>query len=74
LTAHGDARRALCGERLKLIEDPAAHRKQLYDLGSDPQETNDLSADPRYAGLLHALEGKLREEQRRAGEAPLPPR
>ena len=45
-TAFGGVMRAVRDERWKLIRYPAIDRTQLFDLQSDPQETNDLAEDP----------------------------
>jgi choline-sulfatase len=37
-----------------------AYRPQLFDLETDPDETDDLSADPRHAAVLKACEARLR--------------
>lgn len=37
------------------------YRPQLFDLDADPDETSDLSADPRSSAVLKDCEGKLRE-------------
>ena len=37
-----------------------AYPPQLFDLRSDPEELNDLAADPRHAGVLAQCEARLR--------------
>jgi choline-sulfatase len=36
-----------------------AYRPQLFDLASDPEELNDLAADPRYAGVIAECTARL---------------
>lgn len=45
--------------RFKLIYYATGNHIQLFDVESDPRETNDLSGDPRYAGELERLKGLL---------------
>jgi len=48
----------------KLIVYPQAKRTQLFDLKKDPAETNDVSAEPRYAALKASLTGLLKQHQK----------
>ena len=36
-----------------------AYRPQLFDLAADPEELNDLAAEPRYAGLIEECRARL---------------
>src|SRR5438445_8104590 len=36
-----------------------AYRPQLFDLAADPEELNDLAAEPRYAGLIEECKARL---------------
>jgi len=41
---------------------------ELYDLGHDPLESNNLASDPKYAQLLAALKEKIKRFQERTGD------
>lgn len=43
-------------------------RFELYDISSDPAETNNLAEDPRFAETLSIYQDKLKEMQRRTGD------
>lgn len=43
-------------------------REELYDLKSDPQQTINVAADPRYAATRAALEKRLMDELTRTGD------
>jgi arylsulfatase A-like enzyme len=44
---------------LKFLRDPDGGRRELYDLGADRRETNNLVADPAYAAAVTSFEGEL---------------
>lgn len=67
-TAMGKTQRALRSGDWKLIRYPAAGRVQLFDLGSDPGEVRDLSADPAQGGRLTWMTLELGRWQARAGD------
>jgi choline-sulfatase len=62
--AYMDVQRAVIHDGWKLILYPKAKVAKLYHLAEDPQETNNLSADPAMAGRKKALYAKFRELQR----------
>jgi arylsulfatase A-like enzyme len=43
-------------------------REELYDLKSDPQQTTNVAADPRYAAARAKLETRLMGELQRTGD------
>ncbi len=43
-------------------------REELYDLNSDPQQTTNVAADPRYAAARAKLEARLMGELQRTGD------
>ena len=43
-------------------------REELYDLKSDPHQTKNVAADPRYASARAQLETRLMDELRRTGD------
>jgi arylsulfatase A-like enzyme len=63
--AYTDTQRAVIHEGWKLILYPMAKVAKLYHLKEDPQETNDLAADPAMADRKKALFAKFRELQER---------
>ncbi len=70
-TAFGDVIRAVRDPRWKLIRYPHINRTQLFDLESDPQEMNDLSADAGQAGRIESLMALLSQWQQQLDD-PLP--
>jgi arylsulfatase A-like enzyme len=57
--AYRTVQRAIRDERWKLITYPEVGVTQLFNLEEDPQETNDLSADPSHADRLVDLRRRL---------------
>ena len=53
--AYKDVQRAVCDGEWKLIHYPKIDRTQLFHLKTDPQETQDLSADPAQASHISRL-------------------
>lgn len=51
--------------RWKMIHFESGHRPMLFDLVQDPQELNDLGANPDHAGVIDALYDKLNAWARR---------
>jgi hypothetical protein len=43
-------------------------REELYDLKSDPQQTKNVAAEPRYATQRAGLERRLMDELKRTGD------
>ena len=56
-----DSQRMIRTDRWKLIEYPQVKRTQLFDLKSDPDELEDLSADPKFQQTLERLRTTLEE-------------
>ncbi|MGB1235687.1 MAG: sulfatase-like hydrolase/transferase [Planktomarina sp.] len=54
--------------RWKLIHTEGGFRPVLFDLQSDPDELNDLGADPAYAGQRQAMYGHLHTWARRRAQ------
>ncbi len=54
--------RMIRDKRYKLIWYPCGNLFQLFDLGEDPNEMTDLSADPAHAGTVARLKNLLRSE------------
>lgn len=53
----------------KLIFYPRAEKKmRLFNLAQDPQEKNDLIADPKYASVAKRLKGEFLELQKEMGD------
>lgn len=69
-----DAMASVTDGRHKLIrtyvraDGRGSDRRQVFDLGRDPSELHDLSADPGYAGIRDTLEATLIEQQTRLGD------
>lgn len=68
-TAYGKVQRAITDGRWKLIRYPLIDKTQLFDLGSDPHETQDLAADPKHADQMRTLLERLSECQGENGDA-----
>lgn len=56
------ATRMVTDGRWKLIWYPAGNHLQLFDGAADPDERNDLAADPAHAGTRDRLAARLRRE------------
>lgn len=76
-----DIQRALVGPRYKLIEyvpqtrtangqtsTVGSRHTQLFDLKTDPWETNDLSSDPQFANQLKRLRREMRAARQAFGD------
>ena len=66
--AYLDRQRAVIVNGHKLILYPTARRVRLYDLETDPDETNDLAADPDMRPRMTAMLAALRELQEHTGD------
>ncbi len=67
--AYLDLQRAVAADGWKLILYPKAGVARLYHLDEDPEEMNDLAADPAMAGRMGTLFSKLRGLQEEFGDA-----
>jgi len=71
-TAYKRIHRAVRDDRWKLIRYPEINETQLFDLKSDPHETNDLAEDPSNASKVEEMMELLRRWQREVDDdAPL---
>jgi arylsulfatase A-like enzyme len=59
-----DVQRMIRTETWKLIEYPRIGRVQLFEIGRDPDERNDLSSDPRQAARIRQMTTRLAEWSR----------
>jgi arylsulfatase A-like enzyme len=66
--AYMDLQRAVIHDGWKLILYPEAEVAKLYHLTADPQEMNDLAADPAMGERMKALFAKLQELQKQYGD------
>jgi arylsulfatase A-like enzyme len=67
-----DLQRAVRRANWKLIRYPHVNRNQLFDLGTDPHERNDLSTAPEHAGRVKELLTRMEQQQELYGDtAPL---
>jgi arylsulfatase A-like enzyme len=70
--AYRDVQRAVRDERYKLIRYPQVNVTQLFDLQTDPEEGNNLAADPAHAERIKQLTAELARWQDSLGDrAPL---
>jgi len=66
--AYTGTQRAVIHDGWKLILYPMAETARLFHLDEDPQEINDLAADPAMEGRKKALFAKLRGLQAQYGD------
>jgi arylsulfatase A-like enzyme len=64
-TAYRHVQRAVRDTRWKLIRYPHINKSQLFDLHNDPDELNDLSANPQHSGELRRMTALLSDWQER---------
>jgi arylsulfatase A-like enzyme len=67
--AYRGVQRAVRDARYKLIVYPQVHRRQLFDLVSDPDETKDVAGDPKQAARIDAMTRRLESLQRQFGDS-----
>ncbi len=60
--------RSVRDERWKLIVYPPINHRQLFDLQNDPDEIQDLAADPKYAAEIERLTARMKEWQAKVGD------
>ena len=65
--AYKNVQRAIRDDRWKLIQYPNVNQVQLFDLNSDPEETNNLADQTGYTDQIDRLTQKLSEEMKEAG-------
>jgi arylsulfatase A-like enzyme len=63
-----DLMRAVRDERWKLIVYPPINHRELFDLTADPDETNDLAADPAHAKEIERLTALMKSWQEKVGD------
>lgn len=61
-TGYGDCMRAIRDDRWKLIRYPRVDVTQLFDLGADPREMNNLAGEPQHAARVTELAALLEKE------------
>jgi arylsulfatase A-like enzyme len=66
--AYRQFQRCVRTDRWKLIRYPHVNRTQLFDLQADPDERNDLAADPAFAEKVKELTKLLEEQQKLHGD------
>ena len=70
--AYMNVQRAVRDDRWKLIRYPQIDKTQLFDLQTDPYETNNLASQPGQAGKITELTALLEKEMQHDGDtAPL---
>lgn len=69
--AYKDVQRAVRDGRWKLIRYPQVDKTQLFDLQSDPFETNNLASQPAQAGKIAELTALLEKEMQHDGDTAL---
>ena len=67
-TAYRSFQRAIRDDRWKLIRYPQVDVTQLFDLQTDPHETNNLAGQPQFAAQMIAMTKLLAQEQRALGD------
>ena len=66
--AYQGVQRALRDERYKLIRYPRINRSQLFDLSNDPDELNDLSAEPEQKERVENMLAEMKRQQKVFGD------
>lgn len=68
MLAYMDYQRSVRDERWKLIRFPKIDKTMLFDLKTDPHETNNLAENPEYSEKITELIQKLDEERKAVGD------
>ncbi|NQU53442.1 MAG: sulfatase-like hydrolase/transferase [Bacteroidetes bacterium] len=68
MLAYMDFQRSVRDERWKLIRFPKIDKTMLFDLKTDPFETNNLAENPEYSNKIAELIEKLEEEGKAQGD------
>jgi arylsulfatase A-like enzyme len=66
--AYRQFQRSVRDERWKLIRYPHINKSQLFDSKTDPDELQDLAADPKHADALRRMTALLEAKQREFGD------
>lgn len=61
-TGYRDCQRSIRGERWKLIRHPLVDHTQLFDLGTDPHELDNLAGQPEQAARVTGMTALLQKE------------
>ena len=66
--AYRQFQRSVRTDRWKLIRYPHINHTQLFDLKADPDEVNDLAANPAFADRVQEMTKLLEEQQKAYGD------
>lgn len=66
--AYREHQRMVRKDGFKLIVYPKGNVVKLFDLNKDPEEMNNLAADPKYAGKIKSLQKELHKQQQKMGD------
>ena len=66
--AYRQFQRCVRTDRWKLIRYPHINHTQLFDLKADPDEVNDLAANPAFADRVQEMTKLLEEQQKAYGD------
>jgi arylsulfatase A-like enzyme len=67
-TSYQKVQRAVRDDRWKLIRYPQINKSQLFDLQTDPHETNNLADNPSHAAKLKQMTSLLVDWQKKLGD------
>jgi arylsulfatase A-like enzyme len=68
LFAYRNVQRGYTDGRWKVIRYPQVDRTQLFDLETDPHESQDLSSKPEHASRLNELLSRMEAEMKKSGD------
>lgn len=66
--AYQGVQRSLRDERYKLLRYPRINRSQLFDLSADPDELNDLAAEPEQKERIEKMLAEMKRQQQVFGD------